>query len=133
MRNFSRRQGLLGLALLGVLPGCGNNDVEQLHKIGQKSISNLLAASGGSRGKLASTYNSVQGALNETSLDSRVGVRLAWDRELSETQIEIQVVSPGVVRLTGLVPQPVHRQRAYDLARSTLGVNQVMNEISVGQ
>jgi len=133
MRTFSRWRGLLGLGLLGFLSGCGNNDVEQLNKIGQKSINNLLAASGGSRGRMASTVNSVRGSLSETSLDSRIAVRLAWDRDLTDIQIEVQVVSPGVVRLTGMVPQGVQRQRAYDLARSTMGVNQVMNEITVGQ
>ncbi len=135
MRNFTRRctSGLLGLGLVGLLCGCGNKDVEQLHKIGQRSMSNLLAAGGGPRGRLAGTVNSVRGSLSESSIDSRIAVRLAWDRELSETWIEVQTVSPGVVRLIGQVPQGAQRERAYDLARSTMGVNQVMNEISVGQ
>ncbi len=105
----------------------------RLHKIGQMTASKVQTASGGSRSRLASTYNSIRGSLLETSLDSRVAVRLAWDRILGESPINVQMVSPGVVRLTGQVREPSQRQRAYDLAQSTVGVTQVLNEIGVGR
>jgi osmotically-inducible protein OsmY len=133
MRNLPGRVRLLGLGLLGLLPGCGGNDVEHLHQIGQKTVSKLQSASGGPSGRLVSSCNSLRGSLCESALDSRVAVRLAWDRSLAEAQIEVQTVSPGVVRLTGQVREPVQKQRAYDLAHSTTGVQQVLNEIGVGQ
>ncbi len=127
------RKGLVGLGLLSLVCGCGRNDVEQLHKVGHKTMSKLMVATGGSRSKFGSTYHSVRGSVSETSLDSRVAVRLAWERMLAESEIEVETVSPGVVRLTGQVREPVQRQRAQDLAQGTTGVHQVMNEIGVGK
>jgi osmotically-inducible protein OsmY len=104
-----------------------------LHKVAHKTTSKLLAASGGPKGRLDSTFNSVRGSLSETSLDSRVALRLAWERSLTESEIEVELVSPGVVRLTGQVHEPAQRQRAYDIAHGTAGVHQVVNDLGVGQ
>lgn len=126
-------KGLISLAFLSLLSGCGRNDAEQFQKIGKKSMNKFLAATGGSHGRFSSTYNSVWGSLSEAALDSRVAMRLAWDRTLTDFEIQVEMINPGEVRLAGHVREPAQRQRANDLAQSTTGVRKVVNEIGVGQ
>jgi osmotically-inducible protein OsmY len=73
----------------------------------------------------------VRGSLGDAALGSRVAARLRWDRYLAESDIRPRSQEPGVVILDGTVPDTAHRRRALELARSTLGVEQVVDELKV--
>jgi len=121
----------LGLAL--GLVGCSNGDADQLARVCRKTMSKLEKVSGGSHGRLATSYQAVRGTLSETTLDSKVATRLLWEKTLEDSEIEVQLVSSGTVKLAGRVPDFPQKQRAQDVAQGTVGVNQVVNELVVAQ
>lgn len=121
------------LGLAAVLCGCSNKDAEQLSRVGRKAMSKLEEAAGGSHGRLLTGYQAVRGALCDATLDSRVATRLQWEKTLEDSEIEVQNVSPGTVKLLGRVPDFPQRQRAQEVAQNTVGVIQVVNELMVGQ
>jgi hypothetical protein len=63
-------------------------------------------------------------------LASEVRQRLANDRRLSTTKVDV-AVSDGIVTLTGQVPTEILRSRAEDLARGVEGAREVRNLIRV--
>jgi hypothetical protein len=63
----------------------------------------------------------------------RVRCRLQWDRFLDGVQVEIDSPAEGVVRLRGTVASNLHRQRLTDLARETIGVREVKDELVVSE
>ncbi len=135
--SFPRRgDRLRGLPLLGLvlcLCGCSNQDAGQLARICKKSVSKCEAAVGGSHGRVLTGYQAVRGSLCDATLDSRVATRLLWEKTLEDSDIEVQVVTPGTVKLTGQVRDFPQRQRAQEVAQSTVGVREVVNELVVAQ
>ena len=88
---------------------------------------------GGPHGKLANGWDAVFGAISETTADARVSARLRWDKALVNADIQVQPAGPGVVRLQGTVIESAQQQRAGELAESTQGVEQVVNELVIGK
>jgi osmotically-inducible protein OsmY len=120
---------LLGLVCVG---GCKAKDTDTLVRIGRKTAARLDAATGGARGKLAGGVQAVRGSLSDSTPDSRVALRLRWDRYLAKAQVKVSLESPGVVVLEGTIRDTGYRQRAVDLAGSTLGVERVVDKLTVG-
>jgi hyperosmotically inducible periplasmic protein len=118
---------------LAVCCGCNNQDAEQLTRIGRKAVSKMEDAAGGSRGRLLSGYQAVRGSLCDATLDSRVATRLLWEKSLADSEIEVQTVKPGTVKLVGRVVDFPQKQRAQDVAQNTAGVTEVVNELDVAQ
>jgi osmotically-inducible protein OsmY len=112
--------------------GCQAKDSDTLARIGRKTAGKVEALVG-PRGHLAGGWEVLRGSLSDGALDSRVAARLRWDRYLAEADIQAHSPAPGVVRLRGTVADAAHRQRALELARSTAGVEQVLDELTVAQ
>ena len=68
--------------------------------------------------------------LTDNLLYDRVKRRLANDRELKTTALEIEV-KDKVVTLQGMVESEKHRLRAETVVRKTEGVKKVVNELKV--
>jgi osmotically-inducible protein OsmY len=115
----------LWLAVAACAGGCAPEDRERLTRIGSKLSARFDHATGGARGRLAGGWQAFRGSLSDSTLDSRVATRLRWDKWLAGSDVTVRSAGPGVVRLEGAVPDAAHRQRAVDLARSTLGVEKV--------
>ena len=113
--------------------GCNNRDAEQLTRIGRKAVNKMEDAAGGSRGRLLSGYQAVRGSLCDATLDSRVATRLLWEKSLEDSEIEVQTVKPGTIKLVGRVVDYPQKQRAQDVAQNTTGVKEVVNELDVAQ
>ena len=122
----------LWLGLVACACGCNGEDAARLTRIGNKLAAKFENATGGARGRLAGGWQAVRGSLSESTLDSRVAMRLRWDKWLAGSDVRVRSAGPGVVRLEGAVPDGAHRQRAVDLARSTLGVEKVEDALSPG-
>jgi osmotically-inducible protein OsmY len=120
----------MGTLLLAVA-GCKARDTDTLARIGQKSAARLTTAAGGPHGPVADGWQALRGSLSEGSLDSQVAIRLRWDRYLAGANVRVRSPASGVVRLQGTVPDAAHRQRALELAHSTAGVEQVLDELEV--
>ena len=118
------------LALLAC--GCGGEDVDRLGRICGKAAGKFQDMTGGPHGKLADGWQAVCGALGDTTPEARVAVRLRWDKQLAGADIQVQAAGPGAVRLQGTVADAAQQQRATELAESTQGVEQVVNDLTIG-
>ena len=65
------------------------------------------------------------------TVQSRVYSRLHWDRTLNPLNIEVEVNNDGVAILRGAVPMLKAKDRALDLARETVGVTSVVDELAI--
>jgi hypothetical protein len=70
------------------------------------------------------------GTMSDATLESRVRVRFQTDRYLTSLPIEI-IVELASVRLKGQVDSDVLKQRAVEIAESTVGVEKVVDELLV--
>jgi osmotically-inducible protein OsmY len=127
-RPVWRRGWWLCLALAWAAAGCGK-DADCLARVCKKSGARLDAVTGGARGRLTDGWQAVRGSVGEATLNSRVAVRLRWDRELAGADIQVDSPGRGVIRLRGTVADLTQRQRAVSLARSTQGVEAVQDEL----
>ena len=127
----NRRWLWAGLALL--ICGCGGQDVDRVGRICTLTTAKVEDMAGGSHGKLANGWQAMCGALSDTTPEARVAVRLHWDKQLADADIQVQAAGPGVVRLQGTVADATQHQRANELAESTQGVEQVVNELVLGK
>jgi hypothetical protein len=128
---MGKRRAVAGMLVLAVLAGgCGREDVDRLGRVGRKAAAHLEQVSGGPRGKLANGWAALRGSLGETTPDSRVALRLRWDKSLAGLDLKVTSAGPGVVRLEGKVAAPEQRQRAVNLAETTEGVDKVLDEMT---
>ena len=121
---------LAALALL--VCGCGGQDVDRLGRICARAVGKFQDMAGGPHGKLANGWQTVCGAFGDTTPDARVAVRLRWDKQLADADIQVSAAGPGVVRLQGTVADAARQRRAQEVAESTQGVEQVVNDLAVG-
>lgn len=128
--RLARRSRWLCLALACAAAGCGK-DADCLARVGKKSAERLDAVTGGARTRLSDGWQAVRGSVGEATLDSRVAVRLRWDKDLAGAELQVHSPAPGVVRLQGTVADLRQRQRAVALAQSTEGVAAVTDELKV--
>ena len=63
--------------------------------------------------------------------DERVRVRLQTDTVLANVEIQVITGDEGRVTLRGIVPSQGHRMRAADIAKSTTGISEVVDEMAV--
>jgi len=82
--------------------------------------------------------NGVQGAfartqttVNTMQVLDRVYSRLHWEKALTTSALEVEVQPGGVTLLRGVVPDARAKVKAVDLARNTVGVIQVVDQLSV--
>lgn len=82
--------------------------------------------------------NGVQGAfartqttVNTMQVLDRVYSRLHWEKALTTSVLEVEVQPGGVTLLRGAVPDAAAKTKAVDLARNTVGVIQVVDQLSV--
>lgn len=120
---------LCGLAFLA---GCESQDAERLNRLGAKVLDKMqdppsLSAVGGP----ASPLQSIRGSWNDLALDTRVSARLRWDKDLAGATIQVNAAGKGEVRLRGTVASMDARQKAVALARNTVGVTNVQDELEV--
>lgn len=68
--------------------------------------------------------------LDDVALSAKVKSKLAADRETSAIKIGVDTVN-GVVTLSGVVPTEREKAKAEEVARTTEGVKQVVNQITI--
>jgi len=72
-----------------------------------------------------------EAAAREASVFDRVYARIHWDKKLTDSVIELEVQSDGTTTLRGAVADAGAKKRAVILARDTVGVTTVVDELSV--
>jgi osmotically-inducible protein OsmY len=127
MGKARKRAGLLAALCLA---GCSSEDTDGLARVASKSAARFEVMTGGAPAKLAASFDTMRANFNEMALDARVSMRLRWDKDLQKSSIQVQAKN-GVVELKGTVVDLSQRQRAVQLARSTVGVVEVVDELVV--
>jgi len=126
------RQAKGALALGLALAACGcSQDADRLGRICHKVTARFDGVTEGMRGKLHAGAGAVRGSVSEASLDSRVALRLSWDKDMAGADVQVSAVGPGVVELRGMVADLTQRRRAVQLASTTVGADNVLDALTV--
>src|SRR5437868_2731258 len=125
MTGMRSRKWLFALGLSVFAIGCDNQDTDRLARVGRKLDEKFHALIGGPQEKLTSGWLAMRSNWDDVTLDTRVSVRMRWDKSLAEASIQVSTVSEGVVELKGKVASLQQRRRAIEIAQSTAGVNEV--------
>lgn len=116
------------LFLLALLPaGCKARDGDTLRQASRKAGEKLRRAAA----PASEAATPLGDFLNDGSLAARVEWRIRHDRYLAGQRFGVRADAGGVVTLSGTVPEATLRTRALELARSTLGVEKVVDEVKL--
>jgi osmotically-inducible protein OsmY len=128
-----RKMRIAGTLLIALsMAGCNSDDADQLAKVARTSRTKIQQMTGGAPDRLAGSIDAMRANWNEIALDTRVALRLRWDKDLEGTAIEVHA-NNGVVELGGTVTKMTQRQRAVQLARTTVGVTEVVDALQIGE
>ena len=123
------KKASLVLMICLLAAGCNRQDTECLSRIGRKVVERANTATTGLRDKLKGFPT---GTLTGNELHDRVILRLRWEKLLAELPFEVTVQGKEI-ELKGTVKTPEQRARAVELAESTLGVERVLVNLSIGE
>lgn len=112
--------------------GCSDADAEKLRRVGDKTYDRAASIVQQTWDELGRTLLDQQAAPVENDLNSKVQLRLKWERELMDLPITASVVG-DVVTLKGTVKTKEQKERAEILASSTVGVSKVNDEIVIAE
>lgn len=119
-----RRAALLLLCLF--VGGCSTHDGDLLaqvfHRVGQKVETTL----GNAPGEMAARFRVPVMPMGPAE---RVQKRVEWDRFLEDVTVQIDSPAEGVVRLRGEVKDAGIKGRIVELAKATVGVTDVRDEL----
>jgi osmotically-inducible protein OsmY len=121
-----------GFVLCLALTCCGcSQDTDRLARLFHKTSAKFDGVTAGLRDKLHNGWGAVRSSVSETSLDSRVALRLRWDSDMAGADVQVRLTGSGVVELTGVVADLTQRRRAVELAGTTAGVESVLDRLRV--
>jgi osmotically-inducible protein OsmY len=112
------------------MAGCSNEDTDGLARVARLSAAKVEEMTGGAPEKVADSLTTMRANWNELALDARVALRLRWDKDLQGTDIRVHAAN-GIVELKGTVRDLPQRQRAVQLAQTTVGVVEVVDSLEV--
>jgi osmotically-inducible protein OsmY len=81
--------------------------------------------------ELKQGWEEMRKSVEKMGVQGRVYGRLHWDKSLEGATLEINVRDSQVVVLSGKVSSAAAKQKAEVLARDTVGVGSVVNELTV--
>lgn len=128
MRHLRRWHGLFGLLLLTSC-GCSEGDNERLARVWHCAGSRLHVMSGGALDRFSCGWSELRTrSVPDKALCDRVTCRLRLDKALTDSPLVVEVKGTSVTLRGNLADQAI-KQRALDLAQTTLGVEQVVDEM----
>jgi hypothetical protein len=107
--------------------GAGEKAGEKLDSVGRKIKRSLDKAEEAVRESFHKTRESV----HSMGVAARVYGRLHWDKALHDCKTLHIKVEEGVATLTGSVPNAEAKAKAVTLAADTVGVNKVIDELTI--
>ncbi len=127
------RAALAMLVTLGaVLAGCGKKDAEL--SAGERVDAAVAEAKseGQQLGQAAQArLDETRTAVSDAAIMAEVNAKIAQDKELEASKIDVEVRS-GAVVLKGTAPTDAAVSRAVALAQGTSGVTSVTSELKIG-
>jgi hypothetical protein len=106
--------------------GAGQKAGEKLDEVGRKIKRSLNKSEDAVREAFHKTRESV----HNMGVSARVYGRLHWDKSLHSSTLNVKV-EEGIATLTGSVPTAEARTKAVNLTADTVGVNKVVDELTV--
>lgn len=64
-------------------------------------------------------------------IEGRVYARLHWDKALATSKIELAAPKPGVIAVSGTVPDAKAKAKAIELTTDTTGVTEVIDQLTI--
>lgn len=141
--NPSRKQGKPSLAhpvnrkyfwLLAIFAACicgCNEDANRLARISSRLGAKSQAFLAVGQDRLGKSWPTLPSG-GESTLEARVAARLSWDKALVKSNIAVKA-NGSAIQLVGTVADEESKERAAMLAGSTLGVEEVVVELEIGQ
>ena len=126
----SKPLAILLAAYLATSSGCDHEEVDRVNRVGQKVSEKCQTAISGGENSLSAGLEAMRTNWNEAAVDTRVSLRLRWEKSLADAAIKVSVTN-GVVELKGTIVNESQRQTAVSLAQSTNGVESVKDEMTV--
>ncbi len=133
VRNRSFIAMMLGLTLVVASTGVAQ-DTPPKSTVGDKfdsAVQSLKKGAQEATETVRQQYERARGSIHNMGVASRVYGRLHWDKALAGSKVEVDVRKDGVAVLTGSVADPKARAKAVELTRDTVGVTQVMDQLTV--
>jgi osmotically-inducible protein OsmY len=118
---------LIIACVLVAVTGCTKQDTESLGRIGRKLLDRAHSAADDVGNKLDLGWKPGAG---EISVRDRVSERLRWEKSLDGLALEVKGEG-GNVEITGQVQNAAQHDKALELASSTLGVENVADQLRV--
>jgi hypothetical protein len=120
----------LAVGLTFVATGCKKEDPEHLSAVGRRIGCKVDGVLNKTNDRLTLQWREGSDA-PVVPLDVRVRERLQWDRNLDGTAIQVSA-QDAVIELHGNVFSIDQKQHAVELARTTVGVEQVVDHLVAG-
>ena len=127
--------GLFGLSLmLATAPAATAQQQDTGKKVGQqldelgRTIKKGLKNAGDS---IREQFTKARAAVHDMNVTARVYSRLHWDKCLSTSDLDLEV-KDDVVTLRGAVPDAKAKAKAVELARDTVGIHDVVDQLTIG-
>jgi len=137
MRSKRMVAGIVGLSFLGVglsaglgraqQPGVAERVGETLDNVGRGIVKGAQEVSDSVRKR----FDVVRSDVSRMGIQPRVYARLHWDKTLTGARIEVHILRDGAVLLRGVVPDAAAKAHAVALARDTVDVTGVVDELDV--
>ncbi len=83
------------------------------------------------QGEVQEGWKALKQTVDRLGVEGRVYSRLRWDKEVATSMIDVDATEAGVVTLKGQVRDPAAKQKAVRLAGDTVGVNRVVDQLTV--
>ena len=83
--------------------------------------------------ELREGWASIQKSVDQLGIQGRVYSRLRWDKQLTNAELDLEATESGTVVLRGQVGSRAAKEKAVQLARDTVGVKEVQDELEVTQ
>ena len=116
----------IGLVFLLLTCGCKLRDRDILVEVCRKTGEKVESAIGTTPAHLSGTL-----PMGDASIAARVHNRIHWDRYLNSLNVKVHTLAPGKLALHGQIPDLSLKQRILDLAKSTVGVEQVEDRLQL--
>jgi hyperosmotically inducible periplasmic protein len=126
--------GLFGLSMfLGTGAAATAQEQDTGKKVGQqlddlgRTIKKGLKSAGDT---LREQFTKARSAVHDMDVTARVYGRLHWDKCLTTSELDLEV-KDDVVTLRGAVPDAKAKVKAVELARDTVGINEVVDQLTI--